>query len=98
MQKKKRRKDNTPKIIIGTMMVLGLYVVVTLYQQHQEMKYLEQQEMVYLEEIEGIQRDIEILREHLERSNDDDHIEKVARQQLRMIGRDEFIIIDIGKQ
>ncbi|AKL93636.1 septum formation initiator [Clostridium aceticum] len=73
-------------------------MAITLYQQKQEMNWLEQQEINYVQQIEGIQRDIESLQQQLEISNDDEYIEKIARQQLKMIGTDEILIIDIGQQ
>lgn len=97
MQKKKRK--NTSKTIwIGALLILGFYVVSTLYQQQQELKHLKQQEISYLQEIEKIQQDIDILNQQLEVSNDDQYIEKIARQQLKMIGSDEIMVIDIGEE
>lgn len=97
MQKKKRK--NTSKTIgMGILLILALYIVGTLYQQQQEMKHLKEMERTYLQEIETIQQDIDTLNQQLEVSNDDQYIEKIARQQLKMIGSDEIIIIDIGQQ
>ncbi|KJF27216.1 FtsB family cell division protein [Clostridium aceticum] len=97
MQKKKRR-NKTKQIGIGILCLVGCYMAITLYQQKQEMNWLEQQEINYVQQIEGIQRDIESLQQQLEISNDDEYIEKIARQQLKMIGTDEILIIDIGQQ
>lgn len=97
MQKKKRK--NTSKTAgMGILLILALYIVGTLYQQQQEMKHLKKMERAYLQEIEKIQQDIDTLNQQLEVSNDDQYIEKIARQQLKMIGSDEIIIIDIGQQ
>ncbi|AOY75515.1 Septum formation initiator [Clostridium formicaceticum] len=73
-------------------------MMITLYQQKQEMEWLKQQELSYLQQVEEIQRDIESLQQQLEISNDDEYIEKIARQQLKMIGSEEMLIIDIGQQ
>lgn len=97
MQKKKRK--NTSKTIwMGILLILVFYVLSTLYQQQQELKHLKQQEMSSLQEIEKIQQDIDILNQQLEVSNDDQYIEKIARQQLKMIGSNEIMVIDIGEQ
>lgn len=97
MQKKKR-KSKSRAIWIGILLVVGIYVGATLYQQQQEMKDLKQQEEAYLKEIEKLQQDIDHLNQQLEISNDDQYIEKIAREQLKMIGSDEIIIIDMGQQ
>ncbi|SDJ83810.1 FtsB family cell division protein [Natronincola ferrireducens] len=97
MQKKKRR-NKTKRIWMGILLCLGLYVGVTFYQQQQEMKQLRQQEARYLQELEKIQQDIDNLKQQVEISNHDEYIETIARQQLKMIGSNEMIIIDIGQQ
>ena len=70
----------------------------TLYQQRNEMQFLSQQESEYLQEITKRQEEIADLEEQLAKSEDDEYIEKIARQQLKMIGADEIMIIDIGHQ
>ena len=96
--KKKKRKNKSK--IIGTLilLVLGLYVVGTLYQQQQEMKALKQKEILSLQKIEEMQQDIDMLKEQLETSNEDQYIERIARQQLKMVDSDEFVVIDMGQQ
>ncbi|WP_156778720.1 FtsB family cell division protein [Clostridium formicaceticum] len=97
MQKKKR-SNKTKRIGILVLCLVGCYMMITLYQQKQEMEWLKQQELSYLQQVEEIQRDIESLQQQLEISNDDEYIEKIARQQLKMIGSEEMLIIDIGQQ
>lgn len=70
----------------------------TLYQQRNEMQFLGQQESEYLQEITKRQQEIADLEEQLAQSENDEYIEKIARQQLKMIGSDEIMIIDIGHQ
>lgn len=96
--KKKKRKNKSK--IIGTLilLVLGLYVVGTLYQQQQEMKALKQKEILSLQKIEEMQQDIDMLKEQLETSNEDQYIERIARQQLKMVDSDEIVVIDMGQQ
>ena len=96
--KTKKRKNKSK--IIGTLilLVLGLYVVGTLYQQQQEMKALKQKEILSLQKIEEMQQDIDMLKEQLETSNEDQYIERIARQQLKMVDSDEFVVIDMGQQ
>ena len=98
LMKKKKRKNKSK--IIGTLilLVLGLYVVGTLYQQQQEMKALKQKEILSLQKIEEMQQDIDMLKEQLETSNEDQYIERIARQQLKMVDSDEFVVIDMGQQ
>lgn len=97
MQRKKK-KNSTKRIYIGVLLLVMFYVVTTLYQQKREMNLLRQQEVGYLQEIEKRQQEIASLQEQLAQSNDDEYIEKIARQQLKMIGSDEIMIIDIGQQ
>lgn len=82
---------------MGILSIVALYVVITFYQQQQEMKQLSQQEEAYLQQIERIQEDIDALQQQLDKSDDDEYIERIARQQLKMIGSDEMLIIDIGE-
>ncbi|SET22451.1 Septum formation initiator [Natronincola peptidivorans] len=96
MQKKKRT-NTSKRIWMGILSIVALYVVITFYQQQQEMKQLSQQEEAYLQQIERIQEDIDALQQQLDKSDDDEYIERIARQQLKMIGSDEMLIIDIGE-
>mgnify|MGYP000921834805 CR=1 FL=1 len=97
MRKKKRRKKS--RIIwITILLSLALYVGTTIYQQAKEMAYLDQQKKMVEEEIQRIEEEIESLNKQLEKSDEDEHIEKVAREKLKMIGSDEILIIDTGDQ
>ncbi len=96
--KGRRKKRNVSKILwMGILLVSIFYVANTLYQQQKEMKYLVEKESSIVEEIEKIQEEIDFLNQQLEDSNDDEYIEKIARQQLKMIGSDEVLVIDMGQ-
>ncbi|MFW5648863.1 MAG: FtsB family cell division protein [Candidatus Alkaliphilus sp. MAG34] len=95
MRKPKRR--NYSKLIIRMILVLSVfYVLFTFYDQHKEMKHLKTREETLLEEINKAERDIQLLRDRIENGNTDEHIEKIAREHLKMVKKDELIFIDLG--
>lgn len=96
MRKPKRR--NYSKLIIKITLILSVfYVLFTFYDQYREMKYLKTREETLLEDIDRIEKDIQSLKDQIENSNTDEHIEKIAREQLRMVKKDELLFIDLGK-
>ncbi|NLM04929.1 MAG: septum formation initiator family protein [Clostridiales bacterium] len=95
---KKRKKSKNNRIFKLILLLFIGYFVITMYQQKCEMELLRQQEAEYMEKIEQRKKEIAALEEQLKQSNDDEYIEKIARQQLKMVGSDEIIIIDIGKE
>ncbi|NMA03591.1 MAG: hypothetical protein GX925_02675 [Clostridiales bacterium] len=95
MRKPKRR--NYSKLIIRMILVLSVfYVLFTFYDRHKEMKHLKTREETLLEEINKAERDIQLLRDRIENGNTDEHIEKIAREHLKMVKKDELIFIDLG--
>jgi len=97
-KKKNKSKSKSNKIYKILFLIIIFYVMTTLYQQRNEMQFLGQQESEYLQEIAKRQQEIADLEEQLAQSENDEYIEKIARQQLKMIGSDEIMIIDIGHQ
>ena len=95
MKKPKRR--NYSKLIIKITLILSVfYVLFTFYDQYREMKYLKTREETLLEDINKIEKDIQSLKDQIENSNTDEHIEKIAREHLKMVKEDELIFIDLG--
>lgn len=95
MKKPKRR--NYSKIIIKLVLILSVfYVFSTFYDQYKEMKYFKTREETLLEDIDKVEKDIQSLKNQIENSNTDEHIEKIAREHLKMVKEDELIFIDLG--
>lgn len=95
MKKPKRR--NYSKLIIKTVFILSVfYVLFTFYDQYREMKYLKIREGALLEDIDKMEKDIQSLKNQIENSNTDEHIEKIAREHLKMVKENELIFIDLG--
>lgn len=95
MKKPKRR--NYSKLIIKITLILSVfYVLFTFYDQYREMRYLKTREKTLLEDIDKIEKDIQSLKDQIENSNTDEHIEKIAREHLKMVKEDELIFIDLG--
>ncbi len=94
MSKPKKRR-NYSKLIIKIVLVLSVFhVLFTFYDQYKEMKYLKDREKTLLEDINKVENDIQSLKNQIENSNTDEYIEKIAREQLKMVKEDELIFID----
>ncbi|SCX78081.1 FtsB family cell division protein [Alkaliphilus peptidifermentans] len=96
MAKKKRRRFSGTIMMLLPILLCG-YVLFTLFEQQKEMAELKRQEAYYLEKIDKAEKEIEDINYRIENADSDEHIEKVAREQLKMIGSDEIIFIDMGK-
>lgn len=96
MRKPKRRDYG--KLIIKIIFILSVfYVLFTFYDQYKEMRYLKTREENLAEDINKIENDIQSLKNKIENSNTDEHIEKIARENLKMVKEDELIFIDLKK-
>ncbi len=94
----KSRRRNYSKLIIKIIFILSVfYVSSTFYDQHKEMKHLESRKQILLEDIGSMEKDIQSLKEQIENSDTDEHIEKIAREHLKMVKKDELIFIDLGE-
>lgn len=94
MRKPKRRDYG--KLIIKIIFILSVcYVLSTFYDQYKEMRYLKTREENLAEDINKIENDIQSLKDKIENSNTDEHIEKIAREHLKMVKEDELIFIDL---
>ncbi len=95
---KKPKRINYSKLIIKIMLILSVfYVISTFYDQHKEMKYLKAREESLLENIKIEEKNIKELEDQIENSNTEEHIEKIAREHLKMVKKDELIFIDLGE-
>ena len=96
MRKPKRRDYG--KLIIKIIFILSVfYVLFTFYDQYKEMRYLKTREENLAEDINKVENDIQSLKNKIENSNTDEHIEKIARENLKMVKVDELIFIDLKK-
>lgn len=91
--KRRKRKKFITIFAIG---FLIFYFGYTLYQQQNEITTLEARKKIFVEEIEKAQKELDRLNGILELGESDEYIEKVAREQLNMIGEGEIVIKDIS--
>ncbi|MFT9494023.1 FtsB family cell division protein [Anaerosolibacter sp.] len=95
-QKKKRiRKGNRPFYMI--LLVVGLYVAWVFVDQQIRLHALTEQEEVYKSKVEQLKQEIARREEEVKNANTPEFIEKVAREQLKMIKPNEIIYIDMHK-
>lgn len=97
MKKPKRRRNYSKLIIRFIFVFAAFYVASTFYDQHKEMKYLKAREETLLQSVSAMEKDVQLLKNQIENSNTDEHIERIAREQLRMVKKDELLFIDLGK-
>jgi cell division protein DivIC len=97
MEVKKRRKNPTSYLFIGALIMLCFYVLSTLYEQQREIQHLRQQEAEIRSKIERAQAEADEIKKKIESSGTDQYIESIAREQLKMVGSDEIIFIDLEK-
>ncbi len=94
---KSKRRINYSKLIYRAILVIAItYVAYTFYDQHKEMQYLISMEQELTKELEHIQDDVDSLKHQIENSNTDEHIEKIAREHLKMVKKGEMIFLDLG--
>ncbi|GAB6086129.1 septum formation initiator family protein [Alkaliphilus crotonatoxidans] len=94
---KKRRKNLSGMLFIMAALFLCGYVVYTLYEQQQEMNQLRVVEAENQKKIELMEEELNEMQADIDAANSDEHVEKIAREQLKMIGQDEVLFIDLGK-
>lgn len=95
MEKRKTKK----KIKIGHLFVLALvvYLGITFINQQSAIKTLEKEKLQKQQEIEKLNSEIEDIEEKLKYTDSLEYIEKMAREELKMVKPDEIIIIDTNK-
>ena len=96
MAKRKRRRSSlSRKLFWLVVILLALNPLRTWYIQEQESRELQQQRIYAQQQKEELEAEIEALRHTLENITDDEYIESRARQNLRMVNEDEWVLIDI---
>lgn len=83
---------------MSILLLMGGYVLFTLYEQSKEMAYLENVKKEYEIQVTQTQKEINQIKKDIENAHRDEYIEKVAREQLKMIGKKEIIFVDLGKR
>ncbi len=97
MEGKKRKRRPTNFIVLGMLLMICFYVGITLLEQQQEMIQLKKEEQELQSKIDSTQQEIDGITSNIESADTDEYIEKIARENLKMIGSDEVIFIDLGK-
>lgn len=97
MEKPKRRRNYSKFVVRGILILSVFYVASTFYDQYREMKYLTERETALNQSVEELQEEVNSLKDQIENSNTDEHIEKIAREHLKMVKKGEMIFIDMGK-
>lgn len=95
-QRKKRvRRGNRPFYMI--LLVIGLYVVWIFVSQQMKLHELTEQEAAYKKRVEVLKQEVARREEEVKNGNTPEFIEKVAREQLKMVKPNEIIYIDMHK-
>ncbi len=97
MEGKKRKRKPASYIVLGMLLMICFYVGITLLEQQQEMVQLKKEEQEIQSKIDNIQKEIDGITNNIESADTDEYIERIARENLKMIGSDEVIFIDLGK-
>ncbi|RQD67653.1 MAG: hypothetical protein D5S00_10210 [Tindallia sp. MSAO_Bac2] len=95
MAKQKKRSSLSRKFFWLVVILLALNPLRTWYTQEQERRDLEEQYAKAQQQEQELEAEIEELRHTLENITEDEYIEAMARQNLRMVHEDEWVLIDI---
>ncbi|NLY77900.1 MAG: septum formation initiator family protein [Tissierellia bacterium] len=96
MKRKKRRKGIQLKHFI--LLLIAFYLGKTLISQSMQMKELEERRMKEEQEVIKLEKEIEVLEEEIEKRDSLEFLEKVAREELKLVKPREIMYIDINKQ
>lgn len=78
-------------------LILAAYLGITFFKQQSMIKALEAEKKQKQKEIEHLNKEIADIEEKLKYSDSLEYIEKIAREELKMVKPDEIIYIDINK-
>lgn len=95
-KRKKRKKGFRLKHFI--LLLIVLWLGKTVINQGMTIRELENRRLAEEEEINLLETDIEVLEKEIENTNSLEFIEKVARDELRLVKPREIIYIDKNKQ
>ncbi|SCG84224.1 hypothetical protein DW1_2664 [Proteiniborus sp. DW1] len=95
MKKRKVKK----RIRAGHLIILALavYLGITFFNQQREIKALEKEKLQKQQEIEKLNSEIMDIEEKLKYTDSLEYIEKMAREELKMVKPDEIIVIDTNR-
>lgn len=93
--KNKRRKRNGPFYMV--VLLIGLYVSWIFVDQQLKLQELITQENELNKRITGLKTEVKSLEKEKEKGNDPGYIEKIAREELKMVKPNEIIYIDLNK-
>lgn len=94
LKRKKGKKPITMKSVI--LILLAAYLAYTLVFQYITIKKSRAEEIAIKAQIEEIKRENERLKEELEKMQNDDYIEKIARERLGLIKSGEIMFVDVN--
>lgn len=94
---KGKRKKKGLKLVHVIIIFLVIYVGFTFWNQNKLMSNLQIKKDQLAKELEALNKDIENLTEEIETSDSLQFVEKVARDELRMVKPREIMIIDTNK-
>ncbi len=84
------KRNRITIIIVG---ILFAYLSISLINQQIKINSLLEKEKEALEELESLKAEANSIKEKIEESNNDEFIEKVAREKLKMVKPNEIIYI-----
>lgn len=93
----KRRTRKRFKVSHLIILALAVYLGITFINQQSEIKELEKERLQKQQEIERLNSEIMDIEEKLKYTDSLEYIEKMAREELKMVKPDEIIIIDTNK-
>jgi cell division protein DivIC len=96
MKRRRRKKGFRMKHFI--LLLIVFYLSKTLISQSIYMKELREKKLKEEQEIATLEKEIEQLKEQIEKKGSLEFIEKVAREELHLVKPREMIYIDINKQ
>ncbi|SDY99960.1 septum formation initiator family protein [Tindallia californiensis] len=98
MARRRKKSSLSRKIFWIVVILLALNPIRTWYTQEQERRELEELHHHAQKQVESLEEEIEALRYTLEHITEDEYIEAMARQNLRMVREDEWVLVDIQQR
>lgn len=93
----KRRKKKLFKIRYFLILIFGVYIISVFISQNRIISDLKEEKLQKEEEIEVLKAEIAEIQEKIEYNNSLEYIEKIAREELKMVKPNEIIYIDKKK-